>query len=305
MQYQPQRTTGAALGTLATAWALLFAALLALRGANEPVSLSTVFCYLFAALFLGIGGLAAYWTYACWRLRYSLDRNGLAIHWGFVRQVIPLDSVKRLVRGDLITLTAISGINWPGYHVGRAELREVGETLFYSTHRRLADLVYIVTPSLTYAVSPANAQQFISDVESMQKQGATVALSQAPRRSPLFDQPFWLDRWAQGLAAAAVLLCFATFGVIFANYGGLPHTMALSFPPLDVERVTSKHELLSLPTAAFAILVSQPRRRLRDSRLGATRLVHGAGVAGSDSGRPPLGRRRRRQLTFLSPLTSP
>ena len=63
MEYQPQRTTGAALGALATAWALLFAALLVLRGANHPVSLSTVFCYLFAALFLGIASLAAYWTY--------------------------------------------------------------------------------------------------------------------------------------------------------------------------------------------------------------------------------------------------
>jgi len=255
MQYRPLRATGIALGAFAFAWAFVFAALLLLRGATQPVSLSTVFCYLIAAVFLGIGALAAYWTYGCATLRYSLDRNGLSIHWGFVRQVIPLDSVKRLARGEVIALPGISGVNWPGYHVGRAEIREVGETLFYSTHRRLAEIVYVVTPSLTYAVSPPDVQQFISDVESMQKQGATVPLRQVPRRHPLADQPFWHDRWAQGLAVAAVLLCAAAFGVIFRNYGGLPQSMAISFPPLDVERVASKRELLSLPTTAFAVLL--------------------------------------------------
>jgi len=255
MQFRPLRATGIALGGFASAWALVFAALLLLRGAAQPVSLSTVFCYLIAALFLGIGLLGAYWTYACATLRYDLDRNGLSIHWGFVRQVIPLDSVKRLARGEVIALPSISGVNWPGYHVGRAEIHEIGETLFYSTHRNLADIVYVLTPSLTYAVSPPDAQRFISDVESMQKQGATVPLKQVPRRQPIADQPFWLDRWAQGLAVAAVLLCAATFGVIFRNYGGLPDSMAISFPPLEVERIASKHELLSLPTTAFGVLL--------------------------------------------------
>jgi hypothetical protein len=92
-------------------------------------------------------------------------------------------------------------------------------------------------------------------VESMQKQGAKLSLLQTPRRSPLADQPFWLDRWAQGLAVAAAVLCATTFGVIFANYGGLPDSMAISFPPLDVERIASRHDLLSLPTTAFAVLL--------------------------------------------------
>ena len=255
MEFRPLRATGTAIGAAASAWAFVFAALLVLRAANQPVSLATVFCYLIAALFVGVGFVAAYWTYGCWSLRYELDRNGLVIHWGFIRQVIPLDSVKRLGRGELISSSPISGVNWPGYHVGRAEIREVGETLFYSTHRHPAEIVYVVTPSLTYAVSPANAQQFISEVESMQKQGATVALRQVPRRSPIADQPFWHDRWAQGLAVIAVLLCATTFGIIFANYGGLPDSMAISFPPLDFERVASKHALLSLPATAFGILL--------------------------------------------------
>ena len=52
-----------------------------------------------------------------------------------------------------------------------------------------------------------------------------------------------------------MLLCAATFGVIFAHYGGLPDNLAISFPPLDVERIASKHELLSLPATAFGVLL--------------------------------------------------
>ena len=255
MQFRPQRITGVALGGLASAWAFVFMALLIARAATQPVSLSTLFCYLFAALFLAVGLLLAYWTYACASLRYTLDRNGLVIHWGFVRQVIPLDQVKRLVRGEAGALPHVQGVNWLDYHVGHAELEGIGETLFYSTHRRADDLVYVVTPTQTYAVSPPYAQQFMTEVEAMRKEGAMVALRQVPRRLPLIDQPFWQDRWAQLLALAGILVCAVTFGVVFARYGSLPDSLAISFPPLDVERIASKHALLSLPATAFGILL--------------------------------------------------
>ncbi len=254
-EYRPIRTNGILVGALATAWGLVFAALLLGRGANQSVSLSTVFCYVFATVFFVLAVIAAYWTYGAASLRYTLDRNGLVIQWGLVRQVVPMDSIKRLVRGELVTLPGISGINWPGYHVGSADTKDVGETLFYSTHRRLSDLVYIVTPTMTYAVSPPDVRQFIYEVEATQKLGATVTLRQMPRRHLLADQQVWFDRLAQGLAVAAIVLCVVTFGVIFRAYAGLPQNIAISFPPLDIERVAPKHELLSLPTTALAVLI--------------------------------------------------
>ncbi len=243
------------MGIAACAWALLFAALLVLRGATEPVSVSTVLCYLFAGLFVGIAALFAYWTYACASLRYELDRNALVVHCGFVRQVIPLDSVKRVTFGELVPLPAIEGVGWSGYHVGRAKVQDIGETLFYSTHRRPAELVYVITAAQAYAVSPPDVRRFVSELDAARTEGVEIALRQTPRRAPLAYQPFWLDRYAQGLALVAVLLCAATAGVIFANYGGLHDSLAISFPPLDVERVASKHDLLSLPATAFGVLL--------------------------------------------------
>ena len=61
------------------------------------------------------------------------------------------------------------------------------------------------------------------------------------------------------LLLAAVFVFVLMCGVVFARYGSLDETLALSFPPLGVTRVGAKSELLSLPTTALGVmLVSLP-----------------------------------------------
>ncbi len=301
MTFRPLRKTGMGLGIAAAVWAVVFAALLVFRGLTQPVSVSTALCYLFAGVFLALCALFAFWTYGCASLRYELDRNGLVIHAGAVRQVVPLDAVKKVTPGELVPLPGIAGIGWPGYHVGRAKVRDIGETLFYSTHQRPGELVYVITASHAYAISPPDIRSFMSDLEAARTQGVEVAFRQAPRRMPLADQPFWLDPYAQGLALLAILLCAATAGVIFANYGSLPNSLAVSFPPLDVRarRLQARAAIASRNGVRRA--AREPRRRLCRARLGEAGLVHPADSAGCRAGRLPLGRRRRRQLAHDAP----
>ena len=82
-----------------------------LRGAARPprrdpagLAFDRSFCYLIAAVFFGVGLVFAYWTYACCRACATASTaTASSIHWGFVRQVIPLDSVKRVAprRADI------------------------------------------------------------------------------------------------------------------------------------------------------------------------------------------------------------
>jgi len=255
MQFYPRRLTGILLGTVATAWAVAFTVLLIIRGATQPVSLFALGCYLAAALFFALSVLFAYWTFCCLTLRYALDRNGLSIHWGLVRQVIPLDKIERLERGKPGPTPQVKGVNWFGHHVGRAQVEEIGETLFYATGHDPLDLVYVVTASEAYAVSPPDVDRFLHEVEARQQEGISVPLWQGPRRLLLANQPFWVDRYALLLALAAIAVCVATFGVVFARYGGLAESVPLSFPPLDVTRVAARREVLTLPTTAFGILL--------------------------------------------------
>lgn len=253
--FHPRHTNGILLGGALAAWAFVLTGLLVDRGLTQAVSLSALACYLVATVLFGLGCLFAGWTYARLTLRYVLDRNGLAIHWGFIRQVIPLDKIEQVVSGPPGFFPRVEGLNWPGHHVGRGFVERIGETLFYTTHSSPEELLYVVTPTDAYAVSVPDGARFTAEVQARQNQGAAVALHQMPRRSLLAAQPFWQDWLAQLLALSAILLCAATFGVIFARYGDLPESLAMSFPPLGVTRVAAKSELLSLPTTAFGLLL--------------------------------------------------
>jgi Bacterial PH domain len=253
--FHPRHTNGVLLGGALVAWAFVFTGLLVARGLTQDVSLSALACYLVATVLFASGCLFAYWTYARATLGYVLDRNGLSIHWGFIRQVVPLDKIERVVPGPPGFPVQIQGLNWPGYHVGRGFVERIGETLFYSTHNSPEELLYVVTPTDAYAVSVADGERFVAEVHRQQQAGVAVSLRQTPRRSLLAAQPFWQDGLAQLLAIVAILVCAATFGVVYARYGDLPNSLAMSFPPLDVTRVADKSELLSLPTTAFGLLL--------------------------------------------------
>jgi len=255
MEFHPRRTIGTLLGSSLAAWAFILMALLVVWGLDRPVSLSTLGFYLVAALLFGLGCVFAYWAYGCGTLRYVVDRNGLSIHWGPVRQVIPLDKIERLVPGRPGLAPRVQGVNWPGHHVGRAWVERIGDTLFYSTHQSPEELLYVVTPSQAYAISVQDSVRFAEEIQARQNEGVVAPLHQMPRRTALAAQPFWLDRFAQLLALAAVMLCAATFGTIFSRYPDLPESLPISFPPLEVTRVASKEELLALPTTAFGLLL--------------------------------------------------
>lgn len=252
--FRPRRGVGIALGAAAALWSFALAGLLLSRGLTQEVSLSAFGCHLLAAVFFALGCLFAYWTFACATLRYEVDRNGLTIHWGFVRQVVPLDKIEKLETAYSEAVPRLEGLDWPGHQVGRGHVERFGSILFYATHRNPEELVYVVTAQQTYAVSAPERREFVAEVEARRKEGPGIALRQRPRRSFLIAQPIWGDRLAHALALAAIAVWAATLGLVFARYPGLPDSLAMSFPPLEVTRVASKSEVLSLPSTAFGVL---------------------------------------------------
>jgi hypothetical protein len=255
MEYRPPRKLGTATGAIATGWSLVLSLLLLSRGLTADISLSTLGPYLAAAFFFGLAVLFGYWTYGCYTLRYVINRNGLAIRWGAIRQLVPLDQIERLVEGRQAPEPRVDGVSWPGHHVGRAAVRSVGDTLFYSTHRSREDLLYLVTPSQCYGLSVTDVEGFGRDIQEQRDLGPHVPVRQAPERYTVAAQPFWSDGVAQMLALAAILGCVVVLGYVFARYPGLAPTIPLPFPPMGgITRVASKEQLLTLPVTALGIL---------------------------------------------------
>jgi hypothetical protein len=256
MEFKPPRALGTLVGGGIAAWCLLVSLALVVRGIEQDVSLGIIALYVVATIFFFIGLLFIYWTYSLSTLRYTLDRNALTVTWGDIRQIVPISQIERLVPGRELENPHIAGVSWLGHHVGRSTVEGgVGETLFYSTHRTPEDLLYVVTPTQSYAISVQDEVAFAEAVQAQQRAGSLVSVAQAPDRLYLAAQPFWEDRTAQVLTLAAFGLFFAMFGYIYQQYPGLPESIALSFPQLDgVTRVGSKDELLRIPLTGIGIL---------------------------------------------------
>lgn len=257
MEFRPSRAIGSLFGGGLAAWCFIVALALVVRGLTQDISLGIISLYVAASVFFFIGLLFAYWTYSLGTLRYTLDRNALTITWGDIRQMVPMSQIERLVPGRELPNPHVAGVSWLGHHIGHAQVEGgIGDTLFYSTHRSPADLLYIVTANQSYAVSIDDEVAFAEAVQAQQRLGSLVAVPQAPDRLYLAAQPFWEDRAAQALALAAFATFFAMFAYVYQQYPSLPQSIALSFPQLNgVTRVASKDELLKIPMTGVGLLL--------------------------------------------------
>ena len=255
-ELHPPRSLGLLVGGIITAWCFGLMGALLWRGLTSPIDLPVVGEYIAAAFFFGLGCLFAYWTYCCLTMRYHVDRNGLNIRWGDVHQLIPMDRIERLIPGRELPPPKVSGVSWLGHHVGRANVGNLGEVIFYATHRTHEELIYVVTTGGTYAISMPDEVRFAEDLQGHQRLGPVVSLPQVTERHAIAAQPFWQDPIAQLLALGSILAYAVMLGYVFHSYPGLPESIPFAFPALDgITRVDGKSELLSIPVTGAGLLL--------------------------------------------------
>jgi hypothetical protein len=247
--------TGVASGGAVAAVAVVLAAVLLTVAVGWDISAVKFLAFVGAFALVAVAVLFSYWAYALLTLSYVLDEQGLTIRWGLVWQFVPLSSVQRFVPGREAPLTQVQGINWWGCHVGRGAVEGLGETLFYSTHKSPWDAIYIVTPVVAYAISPENHVRFVMDLQHLLRETSAEGTA-GPRAtySTLAVHPFWLDRYGQLLALAAIVANVALFGFICGVYPGLADRLNLAFPPLGGIDLRSKDELFQIPLTGLALL---------------------------------------------------
>jgi hypothetical protein len=245
------------LGTVVAAVPAVLAAALAIalaaKATTWPVSI-TLFVGVVGAVVLGaLALLFAFWAYACHRLRYAVDRNGLTIVWGTLRHFIPANEIQGLTLGRGGERTEMKGLNWPGLHVGHG-LVDGREAIFYSTHRTPEEILFVRTATATYALSPQDPPRFVVEVERF-RQSAKPSGGEVVQRDVIGGHPIWADRIAQLLALAAVAIHLALWGYIFAIYQDLSPQITIEFPPIgDITELHSRDEILKIPAAALAVL---------------------------------------------------
>ncbi|NLE44496.1 MAG: DUF1648 domain-containing protein [Chloroflexi bacterium] len=223
---------------------------------TRPLNFGTFLLGLAVLLCLGLVGLMAYWLYGLARSNYALDRNALVIHWGINEQTIPTQQVQRVVLGEEITgHIRFRGGLWPGHCVGYGELPEIGTTLFYGTARPRQQ-VFIVTPGLTYGISPADRDAFIESLNKRIEMGPTQTVEQSSKRPRMLEWPIWQDRLALGLLVSSALLLLGLVGLLSYRFPGLPDLVPLHFDALGLpDRIGSRAYVFIIPTIGLLALM--------------------------------------------------
>lgn len=256
VDFRPPRALGVITGGAITAWALLFAALSASLALGAAAEFRTFLAWVVTAILVLVALGFAHWTYCVATLGYAIERDELVITWGFRRIHIPIDNIQRMVPGRTIDPAHIDGLNWWGCHVGVSDVRRIGYTLFYSTHRQPDELLYVVTGAEAYALTVMDQAAF---AEAVQARAALGPLDFSVHRAVATGMaalPFWRDRAALVAGGLAGLACAILAGYVYASYPGLPSVVQLDYPELGgIVRIGDKSELLRIARLGAGILV--------------------------------------------------
>jgi hypothetical protein len=189
--YQPPRALGLLVGAVLITWSVGIAILLLMFAWDRDLDLFTVGAATGAAIALGVAVVFGYWSYGLATLEYALDRNGLVISWGAVRQVVPLGAIERLVPGAAVGVPRVQGVSWLGHHVGQATIDRIGAVLFYSTHQAPEQVLYVMTTERNYAISVTDPASFAREIQVRQDLGPTAEVSHHVQREAAPLQAFW------------------------------------------------------------------------------------------------------------------
>ena len=197
-------------------------ALLALCGAclwqatREPTEPGFLALLLLAVVFFIPTPLVIYRLYALLNARYSLERDGIRIHWGMRYEDVPLPEVEWVrPASDLAALVPDQGkrrpwptprggvplpwLSWPGALLGSRQVEGLGTIEFLAS--TTGELLLVATTRRIYAISPADPAAFLRSFGRINELGS---LSPLPQRS-IYPASFLSRIWSDRLAAALLL----------------------------------------------------------------------------------------------------
>jgi hypothetical protein len=188
---------------------------------------------------------------------------------------VPVALFERVVRGRSVAAVRVHGLDWPGCHIGQAQVPRLGGVRFLSLHRNPTDVLYLAGPRASYAISVSDSAGFISALQGQMGIAATFESPQVEMH-PALRLLAWEDRAAQSALAAATVLAIIATGIIFSRYAGLADEVVLNFP--DEGRVGARTALLGIPALAWLLLIGNGLAGVRlavSRRTSAFTLLYG------------------------------
>lgn len=248
MIWKPNKMLGALVGVFIALTVTGIVVFLLNASLNQPFGPSLFLTSLLLMLSLPTWGLVMYWLLGMLTLSYQLDRSRLIIRCIHSQHTVPLASITRVVKGSQVAIEeGFAGISWPGYMMGRYQLKD-GSSLFTHSTEPIDRQLVIMTSRGNYGISPNDIDGFLSEVDFMLSEGSTRIVQGSFSHAPIFELPVWRDKWYWGIVILCLAVNLALWGTISFLYAGLPDRLPLQFDPRGrIELVGSKAGLLIVP----------------------------------------------------------
>ena len=169
--YEPPRRASLifnlSLGFLAVAGALLLMVLGSGNATRDPNPLLLVLAITLMAIFI----FSCYRVFLILTTRYRLTRSSLELHWGFQRDIIPLNLVEWAHPvSDFDSPMPLPGFFLPWQYFGNRNIRGLGLVEFAATNK--PTMVLIRAGERHFVISPLDAHAFAKDFENVSGLGA-------------------------------------------------------------------------------------------------------------------------------------
>lgn len=173
--YEPPRRASLLFNLGIGLLALVGALALLIFGSGNDVRNSNLLLMLLAVPLLLTFVYLSYQVFLILTTRYRLTRSSFELHWGFQREIIPLDLVEWAHPvSDFDSPMPLPGFLFPFQYYGKRNIRGLGLVEFAATNK--PNMVLIRADERHFVISPDDAHTFAKDFENVSGLGAAEAV---------------------------------------------------------------------------------------------------------------------------------
>ena len=253
--FRPPRALGVIVGGAFTVWVAFIALVAGVLAGGAAVEPTTFLAWVVVALFAGVALLFGWWTLGVARLAYQIDDDALRIRWAGGEVIVPVVDIQRVVPGRTVGEESVKGLNWWGCHIGRGVASSLGPTLFFATHNRPEDNVFVVTPGRTYGLTVPDQVAFAEACSRRLIVGFEPGEPQRAEPRGFSVLPLWRDRDVWFVFSLVLVALGVLGGYLFTQYPDLPALIQIDFPrSTGIVRVGDRSELLRIGAVGGGIV---------------------------------------------------
>jgi hypothetical protein len=228
-------------------WIVLIDLLLLIWMDRRPIDWLKFGLILVAVGTLPLLGYVLFRTWAAFSLDYWIDRNAVTVQWATFRQVIPLQSVLRVIHGGLPAVAPMPWTQWPAPYIGTTRALGLPNIQMLAT-RPLEECLLLDTGESVFALSPRHADEFLDALQARYRLGPVAATALERTRSTAWQRLFGQDQLGPFLLAGGLVGTLLLFGLLMVRFPNLPDAMAFHYNSQGLpDVVREKTALFLLP----------------------------------------------------------